>query len=245
MLVSRDASEEEVAEAGLRFRVHLPEGGDVAGRPLVVLCHGRAGDRTLMWVFSKALQGEALKRLRPVVVTPEAFLVDELGGFSWWPIRDKLATVDEAIKAEGLREVLHATEVLQRFIAKIERMFGTDPNFKLIGGFSQGAALGATLSLREPTLFRGVALLAGFVPQAVLHKEGVLAEDVRPRAKYFIAHGTEDRIIPFARAEQAREWLMARGADVSFYSDSVAHKVGAASVRALGDWFEKFWLTEP
>ena len=243
MLVSRDASADEEREAGLKFRVHVPGGEPVAGRPLVVLVHGRAGDRTLMWIFSKALQGEALKRLQPVVVTPEAFLVDEKGGYSWWPVRDKLATVDEALRAEGLREVIYATEVFRRFVANIERMFRTDPSFKIAGGFSQGAALSATTSLLAPELFRGVALLAGFVPQSVLHQQGVLAEGIRPKARYFIAHGTEDRIIPFSRAEQARDWLLEHGAEVSFHSDAVAHKVGAASIRALGEWFERLWTS--
>ena len=241
MLVSRDASEGEALEAGLKFRVHVPEGEPISGRPLVVLAHGRAGDRTLMWVFSKGLQREGVKRLMPVVVTPEAFLVDEKGGFSWWPIRDKLATVSEALCAEGLREVLHAVDVFRGFVLNIERMFQTDPGFRVVGGFSQGAALCATLSLRDPDFFRGVALLAGFVPQAVLQQQGGLPDRVQPKAQYFIAHGTADPIIPFARAEQARDWLMAAGAPVTFHSDAVTHKVGAGGIRALGEWFEELW----
>lgn len=235
MLSSIEPSADEIAAATLTYRAHLPPTRPPGKKPpLVILVHGRAGDATLMWIFSRSVV-----KLAPVVVAPQAFLPDEKGGFSWWPVRDRIDTPESARRAELFDEIMTAVERLKQFVLFAERHYDTDPGERYIIGFSQGAAIAATLSIRDPDLFRGVGLLAGFVPHAVQARVSEIEGRGRTIPAYFIAHGTEDPVIPFARAEEAREWLTARGAKVAFHSEGVTHKVGTAGVRALTEWIER------
>lgn len=233
MLESRPATPTEVESLGLQHRVHVPDAPPP--RPLVVLVHGRAGHSGLMWVFSRAAAA-----LRPLAIAPEATVPDEKGGFSWWPVTDRIDTRESALRAEAFDGIMSAVDRLERFVLAAEALHKTDPDRRFIVGFSQGAALAATLSLKRPDLFRGVALLAGFLPHSVQARLAEVQQGSRPAKRYFIAHGTSDAVVPFARAEEACEWLSARGAEVTFHSDPVGHKVGSEGIKALGAWFEGF-----
>ncbi|MFN8391421.1 MAG: PHB depolymerase family esterase [Bdellovibrionota bacterium] len=237
MLTSRPATESEIAITGLRHRVYIPAEGS-AGKPLVVYVHGRAGTEEVMWVFSKALE-----RIKPVIVSPQATIPD-LNGFSWWPVHEKLsASADAALRAERLREVEVGVLQAKAFIEKAHEHYGTDRSRTYIAGFSQGGALSATLSLMEPRMFRGVGILSGFIPYAVIGENGLVSADVKAGRvdlpPYFIFHGTEDPVLPFSRAEETRDWLRGAGATVDFHQDAVAHKVSSSGIKALGEWFDR------
>ena len=71
---STTAAEEYV---GLSF-INRP--GASARSPLVVLVHGRAGSREVMWSFDRCIPKGA------AVVAFQGFLADPIGGFSWWDL---------------------------------------------------------------------------------------------------------------------------------------------------------------
>ncbi len=241
MLESRESTPEEERLAGLRFRVHLPaeEGVSPKDRPLVVMVHGRAGDFNVMWIFSKVIQG-----VRPVIVAPQATVPDDGGtpgkvGYSWWRVDDKPPEDEAARRIEVRKEMLAAIERLVFFVDRVEQLFGTDRSQRIGFGFSQGAALIGSASIIHPELFSGVAMLAGMLPKSLADEPGVFPVDFRARAKYFIAHGTEDKIVPFYRAEQSRNLLQLHGAEVDFVSEPVGHKTGSVAMRRLGEWYHR------
>lgn len=230
MLSSEPASAEEVAELGLEFNIY--RGADPAAerQPLAVLVHGRAGNRSVMGVFSKALE-----RIKPLTVYPQAFLPDQIGGFSWWPV--------EGDKPAPMEQLIAAVDKLELFIDRAIDRFVADPGRIYSFGFSQGSALISMLSLRRPELFCGVAILGGFIPKKTFTTEGMVAPEVAAKAarlpEYFIFHGTTDQIIPFSRAEETAEQLRSFGADVTFAHDDVGHKVSSSGIRALTEWIER------
>ena len=238
MLNSRVSSEEETSITGLLSRVYIPPDGS-KGKPLVVLVHGRAGNSEVMWIFSKALEA-----IKPVVVSPQGFIPDIKDGWSWWPIHDKLsADASAALRAERLNEVKVGVERVRDFIERCHEHFGTDRTRTYMAGFSQGAALCATLSLMEPEKVKGVGILSGFIPYAVIGEPGLVRAEVREgKAKlpeYFIFHGEDDPVLPIARGIEAKDWLEKVGASVEFHQDKVTHKVSAPGIRALGEWFTR------
>ena len=54
---------------------------------------------------------------------------------------------------------------------------------------------------------------------------------------FFIAHGTRDETVPIERARHSMEILEQAGANITYCEDDVAHKVSAACLRALKDFF--------
>ncbi len=102
MLKAREASEREIEETGLSHRVYLPEGAGEGGQrhPVVLMVHGRAGNESVMWVFSKALEG-----IKPIVVSPQAPLVDPIGGYSWWLMEHDTTAQSPAPAATNMTEL--------------------------------------------------------------------------------------------------------------------------------------------
>lgn len=203
-------------EAGLTYRVQMPD--DPGPYPTVVMIHGRMGDEDVMWVFRKTIP-------RPwLVVAPRAPLPDG-GAFSWhiqepgnWP---DLAAMQPAVSA------------LRRFISALPGLYNADPDRIWLMGFSQGAALAISTAFTHPTLARGLAALAGFAPlPPPAEVDGRL-----PDLPVFMAAGTEDDVVPINKARAAAELLRLAGADLEYHEYRVGHKMTAAGMHDLRDWF--------
>lgn len=230
MLISKEAEKKIIEEVGLVHRVYLPENRQKKNH-LVVLVHGRAGDANVMWVFSKALAN-----IKPVVVSPQATIVDE-NGFSWWDIHRSREFSEE----EKIKEIYSASEKLEKFILECHRVYGTNPEETYVAGFSQGGAVASSLSLIKPNFFKGVALLSSFIPVTLTNNLDRVAPQVGRKGnltKYFLFHGTKDPIIGFERAKKTEEFLRGIGVECAMYSAEVAHKVSSSGINALREWFE-------
>lgn len=229
MLSSVEGEKELIEEGGLYFRVHKPETKEGhSSFPLVVLVHGRAGDARVKWVFSKYFRQKSA-----VIVSPQGFLNDPLGGFSWWPVESKGA------KASA-EDLLPAAQKLSHFIAVISTAYFIDPAKVFVSGFSQGAALASFLSLKNPELFSDVAILCGTIPGVVRddpQEFGVNPERIRGNLpQYFIFHGLQDKILSVQNAVESRNFLSKLDAKVTYFDEAVGHKVGAKGMKAFGEW---------
>ena len=203
-------------EAGLAYRYQLPDGP--GPYPTAVMLHGRYGDEDVMWVFRKVVP-------RPwFVVAPRAPIADrEL--YSWhvqgpeeWP---DLAALQPAVAS------------LRRFIGALTRLYNADPDRIYLMGFSQGAAVSIATALTHPDMIRGVAGLVGFAPSAPDEQiQGQL--DGMP---VFLATGTEDRIVPIEQSRRAADLLRRAGADLDHREYHIEHKMSAAGLRDLREWF--------
>jgi predicted esterase len=101
-------------------------------------------------------------------------------------------------------------------------------------GFSQGAALGSILAFLYPQRIRKVGMLAGFVPSGLEDRVSQRPLEGKP---FFVAHGTKDETVTIEQARRSIEILERAGARVAFCEDQVGHKVSAACLRALKDFF--------
>jgi len=236
MFSSEIANEEAVAASGLVHRVHLPQDFR-PGLPLAVMVHGRAGNCSVMWPFAKVF-----KSLSPlVIVAPEAFIADELGGFSWAHVSAK--TREESARSRATKEeIILACDKLEHFLMVAAKLYQTQSD-NIIGiGFSQGGAVLSSLALLRPGLLGGVGMLASFVPKVVFEEDLIdsqiqSAEVALP--PFFWAHGTKDDVIEIEKARSSRDRLIGAGANVEWHEEEVGHKIGTAGLRALEAWVEK------
>lgn len=221
MLKSEEAKTKNIEKTGLYHRVYLPEGSEDEKSPGVFIVHGRAGDASLMWVFSKVLKG-----MGATVISPQAKIKDPVGSYSWW-------LIDETPTRAKEEDIERSVEEFKGFVEKCVETYNLDENELYAFGFSQGAALLGVLSLRFPELFKGVGLLASYIPEFAFDKKG---EGELP--EYFMFNGTEDEVITFDRGEETKRRLEEVGASLEFHSDDVGHKVSSSGIRKLGEWFE-------
>jgi len=125
---------------------------------------------------------------------------------AWYDIsQNDLARVpDEA----GIRESQAAVERL----VEREKSRGVEPSSIVLAGFSQGGAIALQTGLRLKERIAGIAALSTYLPlEDSLDREASAANKSTP---IFMAHGTDDPVIPLKLAEVSQEALRMRGYSV-------------------------------
>lgn len=189
--------------------------------PLVLLLHGWTGDENSMWIFTSRLPRNAM------LISPRGLFKTRAGGYSWHP------------------EISEPWPSLNDFLPAVERLFSILSSEKFpagnfselhILGFSQGAALAYCFAAIHPERVAMVAGLSGFLP-------GDASEWLTPGRWHglpmFVAHGSEDELVPVALARKSVDMLEKAGAIVAYCEDNVGHKLSAKCFRGLEAFYEK------
>jgi phospholipase/carboxylesterase len=149
---------------------------------------------------------------------------------AWYDILgfDRRAKEDAA----GIRASAAAvTELVDR---EIER--GMTSDRIVLAGFSQGGAVALHTALREPRPLAGALALSTYRPlAATLASERSAAN---ARLPIFMAHGTDDGVLPLQLAETSRGALEALGYAVAWHAYPMAHSVCLEEIGAIGAWLE-------
>jgi phospholipase/carboxylesterase len=104
----------------------------------------------------------------------------------------------------------------------------------LLAGFSQGGAMALHTGLRHAQRLAGIMALSCFLPLA----DAVAAEasPTNRETSIFMAHGTQDPLIPVARGRLARDLLTAQGYRVGWHEYPMPHAVCAAEIDDIAHW---------
>lgn len=125
-----------------------------------------------------------------------------------------------------------AAAVTRLIDREIERAIPSDRI--VIAGFSQGGAIALHTALREPRQLAGVLALSTYLPLAgTLAAERTQANAAVP---LFMAHGTDDPVLPLALAEASRRTLEAQGYAIDWRVYPMAHTVSMEEIAAIGSW---------
>ncbi len=104
----------------------------------------------------------------------------------------------------------------------------------LLAGFSQGGAIALHLALRYPEALGGVLALSSYLPlPQTLAAEGSSANAAIP---VFLAHGSEDDIVPETLGQYSRSLLEQRGCLVDWHSYPMGHTVCPEELSDLSLW---------
>ncbi len=193
---------------------------DHAEAPVFLLLHGWTGNEKVMEPFTHALPDGLWVLFRAPFPAPSQ-------GYSWLPELP-----------QGGSRLPHYQPALQHLRTWLDELRGLFPRAdwsrKHWIGFSQGGGTILAWGLHYPQEVRSLSVLAGFLPkggEALLERQPLLGVPV------FIAHGTEDGLIPINRARGMAAALEESGARVTYCEESVGHKVGAGCLRR----WKQFW----
>jgi phospholipase/carboxylesterase len=104
----------------------------------------------------------------------------------------------------------------------------------ILGGFSQGSVMSYALGLGagrpRPA---GIMALSGFVPEVDGFELDLGNAVDLPVA---IGHGSHDPVIPVEFGRDARDRLVAAGAEVTYHESPMPHTIDPAFLRELPDW---------
>jgi phospholipase/carboxylesterase len=210
---------QSVAIEGWQFQIRQPQGDGL--HTVTLMLHGWTGDETAMWVFASRLPpGDMLIAPRGLYETPH-------GGYGWhtnrvkaWPWVDDFQPAIEALLG----------------ILLVENFPQADLDRFRIVGFSQGAALAFSLALLHPTRVGNIAALSGFLPDGA----SALARNKPLQGKQiFMAHGSQDHLVPVDRAREAVRILQSAGSQVTYCEDDVGHKLSRGCFRSLQYFFSE------
>jgi phospholipase/carboxylesterase len=190
---------------------------------VVVLIHGWTGDENSMWVFTRNLPEDYW------MIAPRAPHPGDPSGFSWRP-------AEQGTFGQPSLDLLRpAAEALIRLIDEYSTSVHLDASTFDLMGFSQGAAMVNVIGMLHPDRVGKMAVLAGFVPQGM---DDLIEQKPLIGKKIFMAHGTQDQMVPVERARTSRQLLEKAGGQVLYCEDNVAHKLSMNCLRALESYLK-------
>jgi phospholipase/carboxylesterase len=158
------------------------------------------------------------------------------GGYimrAWYDI----AQSDRGFKqnAEHIRE----SEKIVRDLIERENSRGIPSGRIVLAGFSQGGAIALHTGLRYPQPLAGLLSLSAPVPFV----ENLMVEThpVNADVPIFLAHGTEDPMVPYALAQQIRTQMEAKGLNIEWHAYVTGHSVVPEEIRDISRWFGRIF----
>lgn len=149
---------------------------------------------------------------------------------AWYDIVD-FDLVNRADETGVLESVAQIDALIEREAAR-----GVPASRVILAGFSQGGAVTLAAGLRRSVPLAGLVALSTYLP-AVRNAAAALVPGAT-RQPVFMAHGTQDPVVPLRAGEQSAQWLREAGFDVVWHQYPMPHSVCAEEVVALGDWFD-------
>jgi phospholipase/carboxylesterase len=152
---------------------------------------------------------------------------------AWYDIR----TADLA-QREDERTIRASQQAVEALIGR-EVQRGVPRNRIVLAGFSQGAAIALQTGLRQAEPLAGLIALSGYLPLA----DRLAAERHAASAgvPVLMAHGSDDPVVPIARAIHSRDLLSSLGYAVDWREYPMPHAVCAEELEAIAAFLRQ-WL---
>lgn len=119
--------------------------------------------------------------------------------------------------------------------AEVERGIPTDKI--VLAGFSQGGAMALHTALRFPQHLGGVMALSGYLPLA--DKLSAEKNKANSDIPIFMAHGTDDRVLPLIASQMSYAALKKVGFSVQYKTYAMAHEICPAEIADISTWLQK------
>ena len=105
----------------------------------------------------------------------------------------------------------------------------------VLAGFSQGAVMALFTGLTYSKPLGGILALSGYMPAEALQQ----AKPCNKNIPIFMAHGTQDPVVPFVLGKAAADQLYAAGYPIDWHSYAMQHTVCIEEVDAISGWLQK------
>ena len=138
--------------------------------------------------------------------------------------------------AEDFRGISESADAISGLIHR-EHARGIDSDHILVAGFSQGGAMALHLATRHPDTFAGVIALSTYLPLA--QDFAKLRNGANLRTPIYMAHGTQDPVVPFALADESRQLLAGAGYNLEWHAYPMPHSLCPQEVADLRAWLRR------
>jgi len=194
----------------------------------VIWLHGLGADGYDFVPVVKELENMGAPAARYVFPHAPMMPVTINNGFvmrAWYDIR----TADLAHRED--EQTIRASQTAVEELIERELRRGVAAARIVLAGFSQGAAITLQTGLRQAAPLAGLIALSGYLPLA-----DKLAAERHPASAtvpVLMAHGTDDPVVPIARAIRSRDLLASLGYEVDWREYPMPHAVCAEELEAI------------
>lgn len=200
----------------------------------IIWLHGLGADGNDFVPIVRELDLAGLPGIRFIFPHAKTMPVTINGGYvmrAWYDITGAELTRRE--DEGGLRASQRDIEAL---IAR-EKERGIPASRIILAGFSQGCAMTLQTGLRHPEKLAGMLCLSGYLPLAPV--TAAERTEANLQTPIFMAHGRQDHVVPFLRAEQSRDALQALGYQVEWHAYQMQHSLCLEEVQDISKWIRK------
>jgi len=197
----------------------------------VIVLHGLGDSGHGFAPVAEELDLSALGPVRFVLPHAPEQPVTINGGYVMRAWYDVLGTDLARVEDEpGLRR--SATQI-EALIAR-ENARGVASSRIVLMGFSQGCAMTLLTGLRHRERLAGLAGLSGYLPLAAT--TAAERSEANRDVPLFLAHGTQDPVVPYPRGVASRDALAALGYAIEWHAYPMPHSVCAQEIADLNRW---------
>lgn len=190
--------------------------------PTLVLLHGRGTDEDDLLGLVPYLDP------RLCIVSARAPFQFSSGGWTWYDLHE--------VGSPHAQQFDESYERLVQLLADVKKHYPVDPGRIFFMGFSMGAVMSYAISLTKPEEVTGVIAHSGYVPE---HSSLTFVLDKLNTSSFFVAHGTEDPVIPIQFGRRAKELLTNAKAKLEYREYPIAHQISEESLSDLSEWLKK------
>jgi len=104
----------------------------------------------------------------------------------------------------------------------------------VLAGFSQGAAMALHTSTNFNKKLAGVIALSGYLPMAKQLQEN--PNETNKATPFFMGHGTQDPVVPYALGEASKDALLAVAYAPSWHHYPIQHGVSMEEITDIRQW---------
>ncbi|MEP1385818.1 MAG: carboxylesterase [Paraglaciecola sp.] len=213
--------------------------------PYVEVNPTQAPTATVIWLHGLGDSGNGFAPIVPELKLPEDLAVRFVfphaptrpitinGGMAmraWYDI----ASMDFNNRADskGVRESAAQIEAL----IEAEISNGIPASKIVLAGFSQGGVIAAHLGTRYKNSLAGIMMLSTYMSES----ETLAAEasDANKATPIFVAHGTQDEVVPIMMGKSAFKVLESNGYSISWHEYAMPHSVCKQEIDDISAWLQ-------
>lgn len=180
-----------------------------------------AGGPAIRFIFPHA-------PMQPVTIN-NGYVMRAWYDVKWGDLEGRSKAPDE----KGVR----ASEAAIVEIIEREARAGTAPDRVVLAGFSQGGAIALHTGLRYPKKLAGIIALSTYLPLAESFAREAAQEN--RTTPIFMAHGTQDSVVPYVMGQRSAALLRESGYAVEWKEYPMAHSVCLPEIEHIAAWLKK------
>lgn len=152
---------------------------------------------------------------------------------AWFDIHD--FSLSTKIDKEGIQ----ASQKTVESLIETQIASGIPSENIILAGFSQGGAIALTTGINFNKRLGGILALSTYLPlpdQLLIN-----AATVNRSLPIFVAHGTQDSVLPFLLGESTAKVLEQSGFQVDWHSYVMPHSVCGQEIADISKWIQTRW----